>query len=174
VFETFETSEFLIRKINVSDVNAIYNNWAREIDVARYTTWVPHESEQVTHDYVESCITAWDKGSYTWIIERKADAEIVGSIAAREQGHKLEVGYLLAKHWWGKGIMSEIVRTFIHDAFKIKRIQRIGAVCDLDNPASKRVMEKAGMHYEGVLSSWLIHPNLGTKARDCYCLSITQ
>ena len=70
--------------------------------------------------------------------------------------------------------MTEAIESFIKKIFKIKSIQRVWAVCDVENMASKRVMEKAGMKYEGLLKSWLVHPNMGPKPRDCYCLSIVK
>ncbi len=70
--------------------------------------------------------------------------------------------------------MTEAIESFIKKIFKIKSIQRVWAVCDVENMASKRVMEKAGMKYEGLLKSWLVHPNMGPEPRDCHCLSIVK
>ena len=173
MFEIFETDEFKIRKIEISDVPLIYKNWAQELEVARYTTWVNHSCEQETQSYVEICLADWARNSYTWTIVHKAESTVVGSFAARENQHKIDIGYLLAMEWWGKGIMTSVVKSFISEAFENSEIERIGAVCDIENPASKRVMEKAGMQYEGILSSWIKHPNLGVNARDCHSLSIT-
>lgn len=48
------------------------------------------------------------------------------------------------------------------------RTARWGAVvCDVDNPASARVMEKAGMTREGILRRWHIAPNISPEPRDC-------
>ncbi|MBV8911854.1 MAG: GNAT family N-acetyltransferase, partial [Acetobacteraceae bacterium] len=44
----------------------------------------------------------------------------------------------------------------------------IGAVCDVENRASARVMEKAGLEREAILRRWLVHPNLGEAPRDCF------
>lgn len=174
MFKNFDTEEFHIRKIAIADADAINRNWAQEIEVARYTTWTPHTSLQETRSYVESCLKGWKRNSYTWTIENKSTSELAGSFAARKSGHKIDIGYLLAMNWWGKGVMTEVVSSFINEAFKLESIERVGAVCDVENPASKRVMEKSGMKYEGILSSWMVHPNLGTKARDCYCLGISE
>ena len=174
MFRYFDTDDFRIRKIDIADSNEIYQNWAQQINVARYTTWMPHKSCQETKDYVENCLKGWHRDNYTWTIEDKATLEIAGSFAARLNGHKVEIGYLLAQQYWGKGIMTEVVSSFITQAFKLDTVERVGAVCDVENPASRRVMEKAGMNYEGILASWMIHPNMGPKARDCYCLSITR
>ena len=174
MFTYFETQDYRIRKIEVSDVDPIYNNWAQEMEVALYTTWVPHKSLAETTAYVEKCIDGWNRNSYTWTIENKATSEISGSFAARVDGHKIEVGYLLAQPHWGRGIMTEVVSSFINKAFQNLSVQRVGAVCDVQNTASRKVMEKAGMQYEGILASWMLHPNMGPEARDCHSLGISR
>jgi RimJ/RimL family protein N-acetyltransferase len=45
---------------------------------------------------------------------------------------------------------------------------RIGAVCDVDNIGSARVLEKSGFVREGLLLRWLVHPNISDEPRDCY------
>ena len=42
----------------------------------------------------------------------------------------------------------------------------VGDVCDVENKASARVMEKAGLEREGMLRHWIIHPNISCKPRD--------
>jgi ribosomal-protein-alanine N-acetyltransferase len=51
---------------------------------------------------------------------------------------------------------------------------RIGAVCDVDNIGSARVMEKAGLVREGVLRRWLVHPNISDEPRDCFSYARTR
>ena len=174
MFTYFETREYRIRKIELSDVVPIYENWAQELEVARYTTWIPHKSLIETSAYVEKCLDGWSHGSYTWIIENRATSEISGSFAARVNGHKIEIGYLLAQPHWGKGIMTEVVSSFIKNSFLNQSVERVGAVCDVENAASRKVVEKAGMQYEGILASWMLHPNMGLTARDCYSLGVSR
>jgi RimJ/RimL family protein N-acetyltransferase len=50
-------------------------------------------------------------------------------------------------------------------------IHRVWAVCDVDNLASARVMEKSGMEREGRLRRWAVHPNLSGGPRDFWCYS---
>jgi ribosomal-protein-alanine N-acetyltransferase len=45
----------------------------------------------------------------------------------------------------------------------------VWAVCDVDNLASARVLEKAGMGREGRLRRWVLHPNVSAAPRDCWC-----
>jgi len=53
-------------------------------------------------------------------------------------------------------------------------IFRISAVCDTENTASARVMEKSGLHREGLLRRWLVHPNISTEPRDCFIYARTR
>ena len=53
-------------------------------------------------------------------------------------------------------------------------IWRIGAVCDVENRASARVMEKAGLEREGILRRWIIHPNVGSEPLDCFSYAMVH
>lgn len=46
-------------------------------------------------------------------------------------------------------------------------IWRAWAFCDVENPGSVRVMEKAGLVRESVLRRWHVCPTLGPEPRDC-------
>lgn len=64
-----------------------------------------------------------------------------------------EMGYWLAEPFWGKGIVSEAVATMTTIAFDRFDLVRIYAVPFAENPASCRVLEKAGFVAEGLLRS---------------------
>lgn len=59
-------------------------------------------------------------------------------------------------------------------ALRQPAVFRIGAVCDVDNIGSARVMEKAGLVREGVLRRWLVHPNISDEPRDCFSYARTR
>jgi len=104
--------------------------------------------------------------------------EVIGAIGI-VQGSDIhwlsaELGYWLGEPFWGRGYMTEAVNALIAWALKQQDIYRVWAVCDVDNKASARVMEKAGMQREGVLTRWSVHPNLSPEPRDSYCYSITK
>jgi len=65
--------------------------------------------------------------------------------------------------------MTEALTAVVTWALAQPDIWRIWAVTDVDNTASTRVMEKAGLTREGVLRRWIVHPNLSTDPRDCFC-----
>lgn len=65
--------------------------------------------------------------------------------------------------------MTEAVRAVVDWAIGQPEMHRVWAVCDVDNKASARVLEKAGMEREGILRRWSIHPNISEFPRDCIC-----
>ena len=81
---------------------------------------------------------------------------------------------MLARAYWGRGYMTEALKELIDWALKQKDIYRIWAVCDVDNLASARVMEKAGMQLEGTLRRWSVHPNISPEPRDSHCYAIVK
>jgi [ribosomal protein S5]-alanine N-acetyltransferase len=81
-------------------------------------------------------------------------------IEIRINQYKADLGYVLVKLKWGKGYMPEAMQALIDWALGQNEIYRVWAICDVENVASARVMEKVGMQKEGVLRRWLIHPNI--------------
>jgi ribosomal-protein-alanine N-acetyltransferase len=53
-------------------------------------------------------------------------------------------------------------------------IYRVFATCDVENPASARVMEKVGMQCEGILRKYIVHPNISNGPRDSYMYAIVK
>lgn len=64
-----------------------------------------------------------------------------------------ELGFWLAEPFWNKGIMTEAVQRFTEYAFDKFPLNRIYAEPYVTNPASARVLEKAGYILEGTLRS---------------------
>ena len=60
-----------------------------------------------------------------------------------------EIGYWLGEEYWGRGIVTEAVKVFTEWAFANFDLSRIYAGVFEWNPASARVMEKAGFEFEG-------------------------
>lgn len=81
------------------------------------------------------------------------EGEAVGGIGLQFQAdvhrRSAELGYWLGEAFWGSGIMSEAVRAFTEYAFATFDLCRIFAGVFETNPASARVLEKAGYLLEG-------------------------
>jgi len=85
------------------------------------------------------------------------EAEAIGSIALMpgQDVHRFtaELGYWLGEPFWGKGIMTKAVNAISEYAFEEIGLHRIFAEPYITNPASARVLEKAGFVCEGILKA---------------------
>jgi [ribosomal protein S5]-alanine N-acetyltransferase len=86
----------------------------------------------------------------------------------RPVSYRLGYGYVLARQFWGQGLMTEVLTAAVEWALVQSDVWRIGDVCDVDNLASARVMGKAGMKKEALLRRWSMHPNVSDEPRDCF------
>ena len=99
----------------------------------------------------------------------REDNVIRGAFALRQRAsHRLDCGYVLARRWWPQGWMTEVLTEVTLWALRQPSVFRIGAVCDIENIGSARVLEKSGFVREGLLRRWLLHPNISDEPRDCY------
>ena len=170
-----KTERLRLRKAKLADAEAIFRQYAQDPEVTRYVSWRAHRNLEETREYVQMCLLAWDVGkAFHWVIESAEDKQVMGMIIARVNAEKWELGYVLARTYWRQGYMTEALTAIIAWALKQKEIHRVWAVCDVDNKASARVMEKIGMEREGILKRWSLHPNLSAEPRDSFCYAITK
>ncbi|MBD2259566.1 GNAT family N-acetyltransferase [Pseudanabaena sp. FACHB-2040] len=143
---------FKMRPIQVSDLDALAAIWADpEVTCFLPSQGVPISREN-TEKALQSFISHWQQRSYgVWaIVENTSPFEMVGYCGLRylsELG-EVEVLYGLARDYWGRGIATQAVRASISYGFNVANLDRIVAMVMPDNQASRRVIEKAGLHYE--------------------------
>lgn len=164
------TPRLLLRRPVPADAPAIHTGYACDPEVVRYLTWQPHGSVEETAAHIAFFTEQWDLGlRHAYAIDTD-DRPCVGGIELRlaDEGRSVVFGYVLRRDHWGRGLMTEALRAGIAAAFAVPGVWRAWAYCDVDNPASGRVMEKAGMTCEGVLRRWALHPNVDpVRPRDC-------
>jgi len=167
--DTFETTRLLLRPVAIKDVDAIFDGYAQDEEVVRYLIWRPHRSLSETQAYVERCIATPSEVERTYMVLGRDDNMVRGAFALRQRApHRLDCGYVLARPWWRQGLMTEVLSEVSCWALRQPAVFRIGAVCDVENIGSARVLEKSGFVREGLLRRWLLHPNISEEPRDCY------
>jgi RimJ/RimL family protein N-acetyltransferase len=87
-----------------------------------------------------------------WAI-RNAEGRLIGGLGFRDfeigKSHRAEIGYWLAKPFWGQGIMTAVVGAACAFAIREWGLVRITAEVFATNRASARVLEKNGFVEEG-------------------------
>ena len=171
----FATDRLHLRLPRRDDAPAIFAAWTQDPDVTRYLTWRPHKNVDESYAILDLIAKLWRNGeTFSYAITVKGDDTLIGMITIHPDGFKPSIGYVLARPHWGKGYMTEAVRAVTDWLLRQPDIYRVFATCDVDNPASAKVMEKAGMKYEGLLRRYMVHPNVSDEPRDCLMYAATR
>ena len=162
-----ETERLSMRPAQVGDAEGVFA-YASDPEVSRYLPWAPHATISDTEQFLRRCERDWKQGnSFPWVIVLRETDAVVGMIEANLTGHRASLGYVLARSVWGRGIATEAARAVVSALFEDPDIWRVWATCDVDNPASARVLEKVGMTLEGTLHRWDRH-NVSLEPRDAW------
>ncbi len=171
--ESFTTSRLELRRPLLTDDPVAIFAYGGDPEVAKYMDWPVTERVEDSRRVIESAVQKWESGDeYSWRIMVKPDDTPVGGVGATIRGHRAELGFLLSRSLWGKGITTEAAGAVLDWLKSLDELQRIQAKCDVDNVASARVLEKLGLNREGVLRRWTMRPNLpGRPIRDALIYS---
>jgi len=170
--EVIDTERLVLRRPKPDDAAAKYE-YSRDLAVARYMDWVPHADLRDAVALVEDAAARWESGEeFSWVITVKPADLAVGSVGCHVRDHAAELGFVLARPYWGQGYATEAAMAVFAWAAGCEDLCRIWATCDVENTLSVRVLEKLGMVREGVLRRWAIRPNLAPGVpRDAFVYS---
>ncbi len=170
------TPRLLLRPPRPSDAPQVFARWSADIEVLRYLGQRPHADVAKTRAQLMWDEARWLKRSaWTWLLmEDGRDDSPVGLVTLTSQNpggppHHLRLGYVLARSHWGRGLMNEALDAVMDQLWPEEAAcWRVDAVCDVDNPASARVLERIGFEREGMLRRHTLHPNAGDTPRDVW------
>jgi RimJ/RimL family protein N-acetyltransferase len=151
-FEPLLTPRLILRRLEPEDA-ALVQVYAGDRRVAHFTARIPHP-------YPDGAAAQWigethaqmerDAG-WQLAIARRADEALIGAIGLEreEARNAAELGYWIAVPAWGRGYATEAARRLIRFGFEQARIDEIHAHALAENTASRRVLEKAGLAFQG-------------------------
>jgi [ribosomal protein S5]-alanine N-acetyltransferase len=149
-----ETARLVLRPFETRDVEDVFA-YASDAEVSRYVLWDRHTTRADSQRFLEWVLGQYARGELpSWGIMDKTSGRVVGSIGYGwpEPAHaRAEVGYVLARSHWGRGLMSEAVRAVLGHAFGTLHLHKVVAHCHVLNVGSRRVLEKVGLRHEGRL-----------------------
>ncbi len=168
--ESFETTRLVARVPVPSDAAALFAAYTSDPAVSRYMMWTPHTEVETTETFIAECIAAVKIGTrFPYVLaERQNPASPIGMLEARPKGHVVDLGYVLAPGFWGRGYMPEALSTLTSLALDRSGFFRVQAFCDVDNVPSQRTLEKSGFSREGRHERFIVHPNLSPEPRPCF------
>lgn len=144
-----DTKRLLLRAWRETDLNDFYE-YASVEGVGEMAGWPPHESVAITQEVLRSFINQKNELA----IVNKENGKVIGSLGLHESwanddneySHlKMKnIGYVLSKDYWGKGLMTEAVTAVIEFCFREFDLDALTCGHIPGNIRSKRVIEKCG------------------------------
>lgn len=142
-----ETARLRLREFTMDDLDELAALRADPL-VMKY---IGEHSREKVRDRLRVYIASYASNGFgVWGVEHKADGKLIGwcGLMFLEETPEVEVGYGIAKEYWGQGLMTEAASASMRYGFEQIGLERIVAVALPENIASRRIMEKLGMKYE--------------------------
>lgn len=168
---TMSTERLVMREMRVGDCFDMYE-YAKKREVTKYLTWSPHPDVEYTKSYLHNLKNHYKMGLfYDWAVVLGEENKMIGTCGFTRfnlANNSAEIGYVINPEYRGKGIAAEAAKKVLEFGFIHLELERIEARYMVGNDASRRVMEKLGMKFEGVARSAIcvngIYRDVGTCA----------
>lgn len=149
--KTLETKRLILRRWQIDDADDLYE-YAKDPRVGPMAGWKPHVSKEESLNTLKYYIDH-DDG---WAIMLKENKKVIGSIALKPDENRgkynaKSISFALSADYWGNGYMTEAVKRIIKYAFEEINIDLLSVWHYPHNFRSKRVIEKCGFQYEGII-----------------------
>lgn len=146
-----ETPRLILRPWRETDLADFYE-YARVDGVGQMAGWLPHESMEESKEILGLFI----EGKKTLALELKENGKVIGSLGIERVKDVSEIpaellgrelGYVLSKEYWGRGLMPEAVQAVIGYCFEVLHYDYLTCAHFLRNSQSRRVIEKSGFTF---------------------------
>ncbi len=130
---------------------AAFRPIATDVEVMRYITGGVAWSDERIRTFVNRQVELYrTRGFCRWKLMLKPAKELIGfcGVGFWRDGLDPEIGWWLARQYWGRGLATEAARMALRDAFERVPLDRIISVAMPENRASTRIMEKLGLAFE--------------------------
>jgi ribosomal-protein-alanine N-acetyltransferase len=142
----------LIREVKLDD----FNDYKEIVQNPLTTRWRIHGYDRPMTE-LEARWTFfidifYPKGTWSYALEEKASGKLIGIVSLYDEkpipGYS--IGYTINHEFWNKGYATEINEALVHYVFDETDKEYVSAECATGNIASRRVLEKSLLKFEGV------------------------
>lgn len=168
---TFESDRLVFRPLSEADLNLVIDQWT-DPDVVKYAGGKTYTEEELAEEMpivVRRCAGGCIG---IWCLIDKATKEKLGTalllpmpvelddtdwdlvVGDKIPEGNIEIGYILKKSAWGEGYATEACKRLLKFAFEESPLEEVVATIDAENTASRKVLEKCGMIYQGMVRAY--------------------
>ena len=152
-----ETNRLILRKFEEKDAEEIFLGYRNQPEFLYYANKEKNTLEEEKASLKDIAEKYKQLDYYNWLITLKNSHQIIGAINLKVNNYNdsVEFNYAIDNQFTNNGYMTEAllkIKNFCLNELKVNRFQ--GGCCT-ENTASKKVMKKCGMQYEGTLKKYI-------------------
>mgnify|MGYP004533347517 CR=1 FL=1 len=148
-----ETERMILRRFEYSDNLSMRKNWISNEKIQSLYSEPVYTTEEKVKELLDKYIGSYREDDYyRWAIIDKKSKECIGQIAyflVDSKNHFAEIEYCIGEDYQCKGLATEATKAVIAYGFDQMNLHKVQICTKTINPASKRVIEKCGLTYEG-------------------------
>lgn len=143
----FETQRLVARQLSPQDL-PVLTKILSDPDVMEYSVRGVCD-EDATRKFIDWCLRCYSShGIGPWALLEKASGDFMGYCGVGPEWvdgtEEINLGYRLARRFWGQGFATEAVRGVLQCAFNKKHCESVVVIIEPEHAASVRVVEKSG------------------------------
>lgn len=166
-----ETARLRLRMFTPSDLDLLLTLF-RDAEVVRYLGVEAGQifSQQECEKVLRTSIEGWQRNGFSrWAMIDQRLNRFAGIAGWRSSDGMPELLYVLAKEFWGMGLATEAARACLRYGFEELHFESAIAVTRPEHHASRQVLEKIGMSFEGVRAHSGINAAIYTLTKEQFC-----
>jgi len=169
---SIETERLKLRRFKLSDIGDFYEYSSNPL-VGPNAGWDYHRNREEALLLLKN----FSNNNEIWAMEHKENSKVIGSIGVhkdrkRDNKGARMLGYVLNPEYWGRGLCTEATLAIVKHAFEGMKVSLLSVYHYPDNERSRRVIEKCGFTYEGILRNATV--TYDGKICDDLCYSMTR
>lgn len=162
------SARLTLRRLDEDDVAALFNIFS-DAEVMRYWSTLPMTHLDEARQKVTASLEGYRTGDALQLgIEHTAERVLIGTctlFSFHWTSRRAEIGYSLARAYWGTGYMNEALTSLIDHAFGALQLRRLEADIDPRNERSAKSLERLGFQREGYLRErWMVGEEVSDSA----------
>jgi ribosomal-protein-alanine N-acetyltransferase len=149
-FPVLETERLVLRRVRPSDAADVLVYWGDPY-VQRFNGPV-YQSVEAVRETIEKAQEKASEDGIGWAVTFRGQDKVIGGFGFHDWSRyhrRAEVGYDMARAYWGRGIASEALRTILRFGFEQMNLNYVYASTISDNHESVRLLERTGFRREG-------------------------
>jgi ribosomal-protein-alanine N-acetyltransferase len=150
-----ETERLVLRTWTYADAGRLFEICSDAETMLHIGDGRPYETIERAREFLNWAVPYQLKAGFSiWAVAEKCSGYVIGSCGFAFRGAgEVELGYLFAREYWGKGFATEAARACLKYGFEKIGFEKVIAVTDAGHERSQRILEKIGFRKCGFIRS---------------------